>query len=85
MNYIFYPGSVLSYVVHDKSIKKELHEYSKRLSLLIDNLQSDLSQRNKSKENLKGYQQQIVLEIRRARIASITPLRRKCISMVYIQ
>ncbi|CAF5189876.1 unnamed protein product, partial [Rotaria sp. Silwood1] len=36
-------GFLRSYIVHDENIKSELNEYAKRLNVLIDNLQSDLS------------------------------------------
>ncbi|CAF3685266.1 unnamed protein product [Rotaria sp. Silwood1] len=79
-------GFLRSYIVHDENIKSELNEYAKRLNLLIDNLQSDLSKfltynshlsiSNRYRENLKDRRQQIASEITRARIALMSPLRR---------
>ncbi|CAF1010262.1 unnamed protein product [Adineta steineri] len=79
-------GSMCSYVVHDKNIRSELNEYAQRLILLIDNLKSDIPESNTSnncfplytenKESLKNHQQQIILEITRARTAISGPLRR---------
>ncbi|CAF3295916.1 unnamed protein product [Rotaria socialis] len=81
----FPTGSVVSYVTYDKNVKRELNEYSTRLSLLVDKLQADLAERNvqnshyslrgKSKEGLKAHQQQIATEICRARVAISGPLR----------
>ncbi len=48
--FFLYLGSVISYVVHDRTLQNELNEYSKRLLLLIDNLKSDISNRNKRKK-----------------------------------
>lgn len=39
-------GSVISYIAQDKNIKRELDEYSKRLSLFVEKLQADLAERN---------------------------------------
>jgi hypothetical protein len=52
LKYIFYLGSMISYVVHDKNIRSQLNEYSERLTLLVDNLQSDLSENNTYKNPL---------------------------------
>jgi hypothetical protein len=93
----FYLTIANSYVVHDKNLISELNEYSKRLNFLIENLQSDLSEKNKSmkikfllksiwgyldKVNLKDHQQQIASEITRARTALSGPLRRKCLMWI---
>ncbi len=42
----------MSYVVHDKNLQRELNEYAKRLSFLIDNLKSDCSTGNTRKKNI---------------------------------
>ncbi|CAF4525118.1 unnamed protein product, partial [Rotaria socialis] len=96
----FVLGSVVSYVTYDKNVKRELNEYSTRLSLLVDKLQADLAERNvqnshyslrgKSKEGLKAHQQQIATEICRARVAISGPLRPqnifdKCVSKEIFQ
>ena len=45
-------GSLMSYVVHDKNLKSELSEYSKRLTLLIDDLQADIAERHTDYDQL---------------------------------
>ncbi len=42
-------NSMTSYVVHDRSLRSELNEYSKRLNILLHNLHSDLLRRDKRK------------------------------------
>ncbi|CAF1008073.1 unnamed protein product [Adineta ricciae] len=74
-------GSVVSYIVHDKSVRNELNQYAQRLILLLENLKSDLSDtelsaHRKSTENLQSHQQQISSEITRARLALCGPIRR---------
>ena len=44
--FVFILGSIISYVPYDKNVKRELKEYSTRLTLLVDKLQADLSERN---------------------------------------
>ena len=48
----FHSGSLMSYVVHDKNLKSELSEYSKRLTLLIDELQADMAERHTDYDQL---------------------------------
>ncbi|CAF1087379.1 unnamed protein product [Adineta steineri] len=40
------PGAITSFVTYDTNVKRELKEYSLRLSLLVEKLQADLSERN---------------------------------------
>ena len=44
--FFFFLGSVISYIAQDKNIRRELDEYSKRLSLFVEKLQADLAERN---------------------------------------
>jgi hypothetical protein len=39
-------GSVISYVIHDTNVKRELKEYSTRLKAIVEKLQADLGERN---------------------------------------
>ena len=39
-------GSLVSFVVHDTNVRRELKEYSTRLQSIIDKLQADLAERN---------------------------------------
>ncbi len=88
-------GSGASYVVHDKNLRNELNQYSQRMNVLLENLQSDLSGRDKrkifisiyfylfevylDKVNLKDHLQLITSEISRARMALSGPLRSRCL------
>jgi hypothetical protein len=44
--FFFILGSVISYIPHDKNVKRELKEYSTRLNLFVEKLQADLAERN---------------------------------------
>ena len=44
--FLFVLGSLVSFVPYDANVKRELKEYATRLTLLVERLQEDLSERN---------------------------------------